>query len=108
MTDGSAARLNAAEAYLEHVAPLTREFFPAFLKLASVQPGERVLDLACGPGDLTFEAAARAGAQGEVLGIDSSPEMIELARRRAVEAGLTNVRFEVMDAEKLGLRDLYW
>src|SRR5258708_3037108 len=90
--------------YLKYATPLSIPFFPAVVKLASVQPGERVLDLACGPGDTTFEAAARSGAQGEVLGVDIAPEMIAIARRRALEAGITNVRFEVMDACALDLR----
>ena len=47
------------------------------LDLAGVQPGSRVLDLACGTGDIAFEAAAR-GAR--VTGLDITPRMIELAR----------------------------
>jgi SAM-dependent methyltransferase len=107
MTD-SATSTGLAEAYLDYVAPLTTQFFPAFFKLAALQPGERVLDLACGPGDTTIEAAFKAGASGEVLGIDSSPEFVALARRRALDAGLSNVRFEVMDACALELAASYW
>jgi len=47
--------------------------------LAGVRPGERVLDLACGTGDIAFEAAAR-GAR--VVGLDITPRMIELARAK--------------------------
>lgn len=108
MTTTTGVTAQQAADYLEYVTPFSVQFFPAFFKLASVQPGERVLDLACGPGDTTLEAAARAGAQGEVLGIDIAPEMIAIARRRALEAGITNVRFEVMDACALDLRASYW
>ncbi len=97
-----------AAAYVELVAPLTTQFFPAFFKLASVQPGERVLDIGCGAGDTTIEAALKSGEQGEVLGIDTSPEFIALARQRALDAGVRNARFEVMDACAPSLSDSYW
>jgi SAM-dependent methyltransferase len=104
------AETGAARAadYVQFVSPLTNQFFPAFFKLAAVQPGERVLDLACGPGDTTIEAALKAGSQGEVLGVDVSPEFIAIARQRAIEAGVRNVRFEVMDACALDLAASYW
>jgi SAM-dependent methyltransferase len=108
MTEPASTAASQAEDYVEHVSPLTNQFLPAFFKLASVQPGERVLDLACGPGDSTIEAALKAREIGEVLGIDSLPEFVALARRRALEAGLTNVRFEVMDACALDLGSSYW
>ena len=61
----------------------------------------RVLDLACGTGDLAFAAGARA-IQGSVTGIDASPRMIELARERAArEAPSGNVHFEVGDMSSL-------
>jgi demethylmenaquinone methyltransferase/2-methoxy-6-polyprenyl-1,4-benzoquinol methylase len=63
----------------------------------AIAPRTRVLDLACGTGDLAFAAAERA-AEGSVLGIDASARMIELARVRATrEARADNVRFEVGD-----------
>ncbi|MCP4833554.1 MAG: bifunctional demethylmenaquinone methyltransferase/2-methoxy-6-polyprenyl-1,4-benzoquinol methylase UbiE [Phycisphaera sp.] len=52
------------------------------VKLASVKPGEAVLDVACGTGDLT-EAFALAGA-GEVVGGDFTPEMLDQAREKAL------------------------
>ena len=63
----------------------------------------RVLDLACGTGDLAFAAAERA-TRGSVVGIDASSRMIELARERATrEAPLGNVQFRVGDMSALGL-----
>jgi ubiquinone/menaquinone biosynthesis C-methylase UbiE len=67
------------------------------------QPGQRVLDLAAGPGETGFMVAQRLGAEGELLCTDQSPEMIEVARRRASELGLTNVEFAVIDAQQLDL-----
>jgi len=61
----------------------------------------RVLDLACGTGDLAFAAAERA-TQGAVLGLDASSKMIELARHRAArEAPLGNVQFRIGDMSSL-------
>jgi ubiquinone/menaquinone biosynthesis C-methylase UbiE len=66
-------------------------------------PGMRILDLACGPGTLSFRLARDVSPDGEVVGIDLAPGMIELARREA-PAGLP-VRFELMDMEDLRLPD---
>jgi len=57
------------------------------LQLAAISPGERALDVGCGPGRLTLAAALAAGPGGETVGIDPSQEMIELAKRKAASAG---------------------
>ena len=69
------------------------------IDLASPLRGRRVLDLACGTGDLAFAAAAHGG---EVTGLDLTPRMIELARGRR-RAG---VRFLVGDMMALPFRDV--
>src|SRR5512142_1581459 len=74
------------------------------IELASVKPGERVLDIACGTGNLTLTAATYAGPTGKVHGIDASPEMIDVARRKAARLG-TGVVFDVGLAEKLAFPD---
>jgi len=66
-------------------------------------PGKRILDLACGPGTLTYRLARDVSPDGEVVGIDLAAGMIELARRDA-PAGLP-VRFELMDLEDLRFPD---
>ncbi|MDQ3757023.1 MAG: class I SAM-dependent methyltransferase [Actinomycetota bacterium] len=48
-----------------------------------VQPGERVLDVACGPGTVALLAAARVGPQGRVTACDISPAMLDIARAKA-------------------------
>src|SRR5438105_1191646 len=76
----------------------------ADLRLAAAQPGERALDLACGPGTLALRLAETIGPSGEVVGIDLAPGMLEVARRAAAERGL-KVRFELMDLEALEFED---
>jgi SAM-dependent methyltransferase len=68
-----------------------------------VQPGERVLDVGCGPGATAIELAARVSPGGDVVGVDVSPAMIAAATRRATTAGVSNVRFVVADAQTEGL-----
>jgi len=52
------------------------------MKLCALQPGERVLDVATGTGDLAFAEQVAVGPEGHVVGVDSCPAMLEVARRR--------------------------
>jgi SAM-dependent methyltransferase len=67
------------------------------------QPGDTVLELAGGTGDLGFGAAELIGERGRLVSTDFSPEMLEVARRRGTELGLQNVEYRVMDAERIDL-----
>ena len=67
--------------------------------------GDTVLELAAGPGDLGYAAAASLGEEGLLTSSDFSPEMVEVARRQAAELGLTNVEHRVLDAEQIELED---
>ncbi len=64
------------------------------LGLASIAPGERVVDLGSGSGMDVFLAARHAGAEGEVVGVDMTEEQLAKSRRVADQDGYTNVRFE--------------
>ena len=66
---------------------------------AAVQPGEAVLDVGCGCGATSFAAAIATGPDGSVVGLDLSQPMLDVARRRAVEAGVPHVRFTQGDAQ---------
>lgn len=77
----------------------------ALLAAASLAPGERVLDVACGTGLVSFAAARAVGPDGWVLGVDLSGEMVDAAARRAFERQCSNVGFARMDAEALELPD---
>ena len=77
----------------------------ALLDSATLQPGERVLDLACGTGLVTLAAARSVGPSGHALGTDLSGEMVALAEKQARRQGVSNARFTRMDAEQLALAD---
>jgi SAM-dependent methyltransferase len=65
------------------------------------QPGERVLELACGPGDVGIAAAARVAPGGEVVLSDVAAEMTAIAAARAAGLGLANVRTRELDFEQI-------
>jgi SAM-dependent methyltransferase len=71
------------------------------LALAAPAPGERVLELACGPGGLGLAAAPRVAPGGEVVLSDVVPEMTAIASARAGALGLTNVSTRVLDLEDI-------
>jgi SAM-dependent methyltransferase len=77
----------------------------ALLALAAPAAGERVLDIACGTGIVSFPAARAVGPRGSVVGVDLSARMIDGAERRARDLRLSNCRFLRMDAETLALPD---
>ena len=69
----------------------------AFAAGAAVAPGELVLDIGCGAGGTTRDAATAAAPGGHAHGIDLSPRLVELARERA--ADVSNATFAVADAQ---------
>ncbi|MGH8975525.1 MAG: class I SAM-dependent methyltransferase [Acidimicrobiia bacterium] len=83
-----------ADRYDASVAPHDRHLQAA----AAVGGADQVLDVGCGCGAST-RLAARAATDGGALGVDLSSRMLDRARRRAADEGLTNVRFEQADAQ---------
>ncbi len=73
------------------------------LEAADLQPGERVLELACGAGRVGLQATPRVGAEGLVVCSDFAEPMVEAVREGAKRLGLENVEARVLDAENLGL-----
>ena len=85
-------------AYLdERGAPITEKM----LELTLPQPGERVLELASGPGSVGLAAAAYVAPDGEVVISDVVAEMTAIAAARAETWGLRNVRTNVLDLERI-------
>jgi demethylmenaquinone methyltransferase/2-methoxy-6-polyprenyl-1,4-benzoquinol methylase len=65
---------------------------------AELFPGDSALDICCGTGDLALELATRVSPDGHVVGCDFSEPMLDLAREKAAERGVSGVRFEWADA----------
>jgi ubiquinone/menaquinone biosynthesis C-methylase UbiE len=71
------------------------------VELARIKPGDRVLDIATGTGEPAITAARAVGPNGHVVGIDHSPGMLEVARRRAATSKLANVEYREGDGASL-------
>jgi SAM-dependent methyltransferase len=87
-----------------HVA-VRRGILPHLWRAAAIAPGDRVLDVGCGCGETTIEAARTAGT---VLGLDLSAPMLDVARRLAADEGVTNVEFVQGDAQVHPLRPAFF
>ncbi len=70
----------------------------AFEQAAAVEPGDQVLDIGCGAGQSTRDAARRAH-RGHASGVDLSARLLEVARRRAADEQVGNVTFTQADAQ---------
>jgi arsenite methyltransferase len=73
--------------------------------IASLQPGESVLDLGSGAGVDCFIAANKVGPAGLAIGVDMTPEMVAKARENARKAGVPNVEFRLGELEHLPVED---
>jgi ubiquinone/menaquinone biosynthesis C-methylase UbiE len=95
----------------DYDATVTRDYciyhrgwvYPRLDRLAREHPGAPVLDAGCGTGVLSLALADRGF---DVVGVDHSPEMLAIARRKAADAGLgSRIRFEEGDATRLPFAD---
>jgi ubiquinone/menaquinone biosynthesis C-methylase UbiE len=75
------------------------------ITLASLQPGQTVLDLGSGGGIDCFMAAKKVGEGGHVIGVDMTPEMLEKARANQLRMGFKNVEFRLGEIEHLPVAD---
>jgi ubiquinone/menaquinone biosynthesis C-methylase UbiE len=92
----------ATELYLREagrIEAMNGPFGDVMLDAAELGPGERVLDVGCGYGSTTLEAAPRVLPGGAALGVDVSASMLGVARQRAMAAGIDNVEFVEADAQ---------
>jgi len=72
------------------------------VELAEIKQGDKVLDIATGIGEPAITAARKVGTKGRVMAIDISPQMLKIAKERAVSFGLESiVEFKEIDAEKI-------
>lgn len=84
-----------------HLGPSTEQFF----REAGIGPGQRVLELGSGVGDVAMLVARLVGPSGTVVGIERDPRSITRARARVAEAGLENVSFIQADASQIEARE---
>jgi ubiquinone/menaquinone biosynthesis C-methylase UbiE len=74
------------------------------IKLAEIKQGDKVLDIATGIGEPAITAARKVGIKGHVLATDISPQMLKIAKQRAVSFGLQDiVEFKEIDAERIDI-----
>jgi SAM-dependent methyltransferase len=83
----------------------TRRISEWMVDHAAPRTGETVLELASGVGDTGYLAAQRIGPAGRLITTDRAPGMLEAARRRAAELGVTNAAWRELDAEHMDLPD---
>jgi SAM-dependent methyltransferase len=89
------------EAREKTAAPVTRWLVGEL----AAEPGQAILELAAGQGDVGFEVAQLLGESGCLISSDFSPAMLEIAERRSRELGLENVEHRIVDAEAIELED---
>jgi len=94
-----------ALAWDRYWVPIFSLFAKQLALVSSTSPGDVILDVGTGSGLAVRELCKTTRSVGLVVGIDSSEEMIRLARRRAAPAGLKNVKFLKMQAEELRFPD---
>jgi SAM-dependent methyltransferase len=82
----------------EHYDAAIRRYSPHLLRAAAISPDHRVLDIGCGTGQSTRDAA-RIALMGSAFGVDLSARMVQRARERAAAESLTNVTFAQADAQ---------
>jgi ubiquinone/menaquinone biosynthesis C-methylase UbiE len=75
------------------------------VEYAQISPGQHVLDIATGTGHVAIEVAQIVGSLGRVVGVDIAEGMLNQARRKNVALNLSNLEFQLADAETLDFPD---
>lgn len=93
------------EARREWLMEVTAPVNDWLARMADAQPGQTLLELAAGTGDLGLRLAQRVGESGRVISTDFAPQMVDVAKRNGAARGLANVEYRVLDAERMDLDD---
>jgi SAM-dependent methyltransferase len=88
---------------LSRQSELYEPFTRRLLARAGIEPGMRVLDVGCGPGDVSFLLSELVGAAGSVVGVERDEQALERARRRAAESEIENIEFVPGDFREVEL-----
>jgi ubiquinone/menaquinone biosynthesis C-methylase UbiE len=102
---GSSYRLVAAEKWKAKSAAMGRPLTVALVEYARPQAGMQVLDIASGTGEPAISISERLSGNGQVSALDLSPDLLEIAKKRAKQRGLTNIDFHAGDAQALPFGD---
>ncbi len=94
-----------AAVYDVQAAPYHEPLACRVVELAEPRTDGRVLDIGCGTGVATLEAARRIGENGLAIGIDLAGGAVRVAAVRATASGVRNARFAIMDARLLSFPD---
>ena len=85
-----------------------KQLYPAqqkLLELANIKKGDKIIDIACGTGLVSFPAVGLTGEKGLVMANDISDKMVAMGADIARERNLSNISFQRMDAEELAVED---
>ena len=104
MTDEPVAYFDAASSTYDDIRFMWEPARRLIVK-AKIATGQKVLDVACGTGWATMAAARATGDTGRITGIDISPKMLDVAKEKAISAGLSNIEYRRGDAEALEFED---
>ena len=102
---GASYRLIAVEKWKMKSAAMGRAATDALVEYARPQQGMHVLDLASGTGEPGISLAGDVGPEGQVVAVDLSAELLEVARERGQQRGLSNFSTQQADAHALPFRD---
>jgi arsenite methyltransferase len=100
--------LGYPDEWLDKVPELSIESFAGTgnpFSLGELKPGDKIIDVGSGAGIDSLIAARLVAPNGEVIGIDMTPAMLDKARRAADESGLQNVEFRMGYAERMPIED---
>ncbi|MCI0698115.1 methyltransferase domain-containing protein [candidate division KSB1 bacterium] len=103
-----ARMLGYADEWLQGIPEISIESFAGTgnpFSLGKLTPGEKIVDVGCGAGIDSLIAAKMVGPNGQVIGVDMTPAMLDKARSAAVDAGMGNVEFRHGYAESLPVPD---
>ena len=110
--NAGARAANAYNAASDHYDDPANSFWDRFgrrtVERLDLHPGSHVLDVCCGSGASAIPAAERTGPGGSVLGIDLAENLLQLAKTKARNLGLTNIDFQRGDMLNLGLPDFHF
>jgi demethylmenaquinone methyltransferase/2-methoxy-6-polyprenyl-1,4-benzoquinol methylase len=94
-----------AEIFESMYVPIWQEVYDSLVQRARIADGSRVLDLGTGTGEVALRLSRLVGKKGHVVGIDATPEMLQIAIRKAKGKSSSNVEFQQMSMEKMKLPD---